>query len=66
MASCAINHIRKQRAECMLESDLWEVVNQHHRKKATRSETRLDRKDILRVLASMSARVANEISWGKK
>lgn len=66
MAASDLSRIRTRRAECMLESELWRVVNEMKNKKATKCESKLTRIDILHVLCSMAARVAVEIKWGNK
>lgn len=58
--------IRNQRAENMLECELWRVVNEFKDKKATKCESKLTRIDILHVLCGMAARVAVEMQWGNK
>lgn len=62
----ALAHIKNHRAEIMLESELWRVINEYKNKKATKTESKLTRIDILHVLCGMAARVAVEIQWGNK
>lgn len=50
----------------MLESELWRVINEYKQKKATKTEAKLNRIDILHVLCGMAARVAVEMQWGNE
>jgi len=58
--------IRNQRAEVMLELELRRVINEFKDKKATKTESKLSRIDVLHVLCGMAAGVAVEMQWGNK
>ncbi len=60
-----LQRVREQRAECMLEIDLWEAVNKNFQKRPTKCEAKLNRLQIISVLSHMIARVSAELQGYK-
>jgi hypothetical protein len=65
MARQDVSIISQQRAEDMLELELWEVINRYFNRKATDSECKLTRVSILKMLCKMCARIALELQQKK-
>lgn len=61
-----LQRIREHRAEIIMESDLWDVINKHVGKRATKCEAKLNRLNVIGVLAGMIGRVNHEVQQGHK